>query len=48
MGEMRCPVTGRTSNNSQINEHDNNYWWPDKLNLRLLRQNSNLSKSNGM
>ena len=47
MGEMRCPVTGRTSNNSQINEHDNNYWWPDKLNLRLLRQNSNLSNPMG-
>jgi catalase-peroxidase len=35
--ESKCPVTGET------HIHSNRDWWPNQLNLQILRQNSNLS-----
>ncbi len=47
MSEQKCPFTGMgaapTSNGSRTNRD----WWPNQLNLRLLRQHSNLSDPMG-
>lgn len=47
MGEMKCPVTGRTSKAVSGSGTTNKDWWPNKLNLRILHQNSNLSNPMG-
>lgn len=47
MGEMKCPVTGRTSKAVSGSGTTNKDWWPDKLNLKILHQNSNLSNPLG-
>ena len=47
MGEMKCPITGRSSNNMPKDKNKYEYSWPNKLNLHLLRQNSNLSNPMG-
>ncbi|WP_426349004.1 catalase/peroxidase HPI [Alloiococcus sp. CFN-8] len=47
MGEMKCPVTGRTATTTAGISRTNNVWWPDQLNLKLLRQNSTLSNPMG-
>ncbi len=45
--ESRCPVTGRTSKPKTSMGTTNRDWWPDKLNLSILRQHSNLSDPMG-
>lgn len=47
MGEMKCPVTGKTSKAVSGSGTTNKDWWPDKLNLKILHQNSNLSNPLG-
>jgi catalase-peroxidase len=47
MGEMKCPVTGRTSKAVSGSGTTNKDWWPNKLNLKILHQNSNLSNPLG-
>lgn len=48
MGEMKCPVTGRTSKAVSGSGTTNKDWWPNKLNLKILHQNSNLSNPLGV
>lgn len=43
MVESKCPVTGRTSKGMAGGGTTNEYWWPNQLNLNILRQNSELS-----
>ncbi len=43
MGEMKCPVTGKTSKPISGGGTSNKDWWPNQLNLKMLHQNSNLS-----
>jgi catalase (peroxidase I) len=43
--EKKCPVTGR-SNKHVVGGKSNLEWWPNRLNLEVLRQHS--SKSNPM
>ncbi|WP_167615316.1 catalase/peroxidase HPI [Maribellus sediminis] len=38
-GEGKCPVTGHTAGGGTTNRD----WWPNQLNLNILRQNSSLS-----
>ena len=47
MGEIKCPVTGRTSKAVSGGGTSNKDWWPNKLNLKILHQNSNLSNPMG-
>ncbi len=41
--EKKCPVTGMTSHSAPSKGTMNRDWWPDSLNLSILRQNSKLS-----
>jgi catalase-peroxidase len=43
----RCPVTGRTSTPIAGGGTSNRDWWPNKLNLKILHQNSHLSNPMG-
>ncbi|PID81210.1 MAG: catalase/peroxidase HPI [Clostridiales bacterium] len=43
MDEIRCPVTGKTRKVAKKEGTTNKDWWPNKLNLRILHQNSQLS-----
>ncbi len=43
MDEIRCPVTGKTRKVSSKQGTSNKEWWPNKLNLKILHQNSPLS-----
>ena len=47
MEEMRCPVTGKTSKGIAGGGTTNKDWWPNQLNLKILRQNSMLSDPMG-
>ncbi|MGL5313878.1 MAG: peroxidase family protein, partial [Peptostreptococcaceae bacterium] len=47
MGEIRCPVTGRTSNSASEVGNTNNNLFPNQLDLDILHQNSNLSNPMG-
>jgi len=47
MEERKCPVTGRTSKPVSGGGTENKDWWPDKLNLKMLHQNSSLSDPMG-
>lgn len=47
MEEMRCPVTGKTRKSIASEGTTNKDWWPNQLNLNILRQNSNLSNPMG-
>ncbi len=41
--EGKCPVTGRTTQNpTVIGGPSIRDWWPKKLNLKILHQNSEL------
>ncbi|MBI1306662.1 MAG: catalase/peroxidase HPI [Bacteroidetes bacterium] len=40
--EAKCPVTGATGKHAVSGTH-NSEWWPNRLPLNILRQNSNLS-----
>lgn len=47
MEEMKCPVTGKTRSGIASRGTSNKDWWPNQLNLKILRQNSNLSNPMG-
>ncbi len=47
MGETKCPVTGKTRKAILGNGTANKDWWPNQLNLKILRQNSCLSDPMG-
>lgn len=47
MEEMKCPVTGKTRKAISGSGTSNKEWWPNKLNLKILHQNSNLSNPMG-
>lgn len=40
---MKCPVTGKTAKAFSGGGTSNKDWWPNKLNLKILHQNSKLS-----
>ena len=46
MGEMKCPVTGKTRQQAAGKGTDNKFWWPNQLNLKILHQHT--AKSNPM
>jgi len=43
----KCPVTGKTSTHTAATGTSNRDWWPNKLNLNILRQHSSLSNPMG-
>lgn len=43
MTEMKCPVTGNRGKATASGAYTNKDWWPNQLNLQVLRQNSELS-----
>ncbi|MDD4200110.1 MAG: catalase/peroxidase HPI [Eubacteriales bacterium] len=43
MEEMKCPVTGKTRKATSGGGTSNKDWWPNKLNLKILHQNSSMS-----
>ena len=43
MTESKCPVTGNTSMPIASEGYTTKDWWPNQLNLEILRQNSELS-----
>ena len=45
--QSKCPVTGRTSKQVAGGGTSNQDWWPNRLNLNILRQHSNLSNPMG-
>lgn len=47
MSESKCPVTGHNSRPVAGSGTQNKDWWPNKLNLKILHQNSNLSDPMG-
>lgn len=46
-GESKCPFTGGTLKKSAGGGTANRDWWPNQLNLGILRQNSSLSNPMG-
>lgn len=44
---MKCPVTGKTGKTVSGGGASNRDWWPDRLNLKILHQNSSLSNPMG-
>ncbi|PKO30569.1 MAG: catalase/peroxidase HPI [Betaproteobacteria bacterium HGW-Betaproteobacteria-9] len=40
--ESKCPVTGKVAKTTASNGTSNQHWWPNRLNLKILQQNSNL------
>lgn len=47
MDEMKCPVTGHTKKPIAGGGATNQDWWPNRLNLKVLNQNSPLSNPMG-
>ena len=45
--EGKCPVTGKTNNPTGRRSASNRDWWPKQLNLKILRQHSDLSDPMG-
>jgi catalase-peroxidase len=45
--ESRCPVTGATNQQATRRGTSNRDWWPNQLNLRILRQHSHMSNPMG-
>jgi catalase-peroxidase len=45
--ESRCPVTGETNQQATRRGTSNRDWWPNQLNLRILRQHSHMSNPMG-
>ncbi|MDO3380247.1 catalase/peroxidase HPI [Geoalkalibacter halelectricus] len=45
--ESKCPVTGKSSRQVAGGGTSNRDWWPNQLNLHILRQHSNLSNPLG-
>ena len=42
-GESKCPVMGASQRHTAAGAASNGNWWPEQLNLQILRQNSSLS-----
>ncbi|MBN2829209.1 MAG: catalase/peroxidase HPI, partial [Candidatus Cloacimonetes bacterium] len=47
MEEMKCPVTGHKRKAISGGGTSNKDWWPNRLNLKILHQNSSLSNPMG-
>ncbi|WP_308525925.1 peroxidase family protein, partial [uncultured Veillonella sp.] len=47
MAEMKCPVTGHGGHGVSAQGTKNSDWWPERLDLGILRQNSELSDPMG-
>jgi len=45
--KSKCPVTGKTGNDTAGGGTSNKDWWPNQLNLKILHQHSNLSNPMG-
>jgi len=45
--ESKCPVTGKTSRPVAGGGTSNREWWPNQVNLKILRQHSSLSNPMG-
>ncbi len=45
--KSKCPVTGRTGNDTAGGGTSNKDWWPNQLNLKILHQHSHLSNPMG-
>jgi len=45
--ESKCPVTGKTSRPVAGGGTSNQEWWPNRVNLKILRQHSSLSNPMG-
>lgn len=45
--ELRCPVTGKTAQQNVAGGTSNRDWWPNQLNLSILRQHSELADPMG-
>ncbi len=45
--QSKCPVTGRTHEQTAGQGRSNQDWWPNQLNLKILHQHSNLSNPMG-
>ena len=45
--ESQCPVTGHTAKHRSGGGTKNRDWWPNQLNLNILRQHSPLSNPMG-
>jgi len=41
--ESKCPMGGKVSRNAVVRSMSNQLWWPNRLDLSILRQNSALS-----
>ena len=46
-GESKCPFSGSTVKNSAGRGTRNQDWWPNQLNLNILRQHASLSNPMG-
>tara|TARA_R110000744_G_scaffold84678_5_gene165764 strand:- start:11581 stop:13776 length:2196 start_codon:yes stop_codon:yes gene_type:complete len=42
-GESKCPVMGASQRHTAAGSANNGDWWPEQLNLQILRQNSSLA-----
>jgi len=42
-GESKCPVMGASQRHTAAGAANNGDWWPEQLNLQILRQNSSLT-----
>ncbi|WP_417476563.1 catalase/peroxidase HPI [Maricaulis sp.] len=42
-GESKCPVMGASQRHTAAGTANNGDWWPEQLNLQILRQNSSLA-----
>jgi len=45
--DSKCPVTGETNKSTVGGGKSNRDWWPNQINLKILRQNSHLSNPMG-
>jgi catalase-peroxidase len=45
--DSKCPVTGRTNSPTAGGGTSNRDWWPNQLNLKILRQHSHMSNPMG-
>jgi len=46
-GESKCPVLGGAHRHTAVGNTANQHWWPNRLNLKTLHQNSSLSNPMG-
>jgi catalase-peroxidase len=46
-GESKCPFSGGSRRSAAVGTVANQHWWPNRLNLKVLQQNSPLSDPMG-